>query len=468
MPFYPQLRIRPNDSQAVKTKKARVANRLKDLKNALHLHFQQASLATRDLENKNQESVKIATWNIRDFGAGKFKGRDYEPLYYIAEIISHFDIVALQEVRGDLEEFKKLLRILGPDWEYIATDVTDGGPGNGERMVFLYDIRTTSFRNIAGELTLKEGNKIRAAFGERIRLEQGDIRINLPAGTPGLSGTYDARLRSASGGKKLDADLEIPLPPGSTLEIPEGSRLVVTKNTPVESPGRGKATVTIPDEIKGESFRLRLPDQSFDDSLRQFARTPFLISFQSGWLKLNLCTVHIFYGDASDESLLEQRRKEIELLCESLAKKAKGEFKHDGSSFLGVLGDFNIIGRGHPTMEALESNGFQIPEALKSIPGSNVARDKAYDQIAFWEPRQNRGVVHLDIMSADIFDFFQHVFTKEDEDIYRAESDNGLKPNSKYTTWRTYKMSDHLPMWIELRKDFSQEYLDEILKDEQS
>jgi hypothetical protein len=35
-------------------------------------------------------------------------------------------------------------------------------------------------------------------------------------------------------------------------------------------------------------------------------------------------------------------------------------------------------------------------------------------------------------------------------------------PTSKlaYPTWRTYQMSDQLPMWIELRADFSQQYLE--------
>jgi hypothetical protein len=30
--------------------------------------------------------------------------------------------------------------------------------------------------------------------------------------------------------------------------------------------------------------------------------------------------------------------------------------------------------------------------------------------------------------------------------------------------WRTYHMSDHLPMWIELRSDFSDRYLENIQK----
>ena len=437
----------------------RCATNLKKLRIALDHHI--SSSCTSD---HTCESVRIATWNIRDFGKGKYKGRDTECLYYIAEIISHFHIVALQEISGNMKQFKNLYKILGKSWDYIATDVSDGDAGNGERMVFLFNRTKVWFRNIAGELTLSGVDKIRSSFGERIKLENG-IKVKLPAGAD-LSGIYNASLKTSSGGKKLAADLEIPLPAGTTLELTEACSVVVTKNTVVASPGRGKAKVDLGSDLSAENLRLRFPNETVDDSYKQFARTPFLISFQTGWLKINLCTVHIFYGSASDNAKLEQRRSEIEKLTNALAKKAKDEFKEDDESFLGVLGDFNIIGKGHPTMKALENSGFEIPEALKKIPGSNVKKDKAYDQIAFWEPRRETKYAKLDIRGANVFDFFEHIFTDEEEPIYRLEGETiGLKTSSKYDTWRTYKMSDHLPMWIELRSDFTDEYLDGVIGD---
>lgn len=457
MPFYTILKVRPGDSTELITKKKRTASKLQTLRAAILDHFNASSSATA-----RDKTVKIATWNLREFGGGKYNGRDFEPLYYIAEIISHFDIVALQEVRGDLNEFNRLLKILGPDWSFIATDVTDGRAGNGERMVFLHDRNKVHFQNIAGELTLDDGAKIRAAFGERIKLENG-LSLNLPANT-NLSGTYDARLKTSNSQKKLDLDLEIPLPQNCTLDVPGGSKLTITKGTNVISPGRGKATVAIPQgAVNGSNFRLRFPENSFDDSYKQFARTPFLIAFQTGWLKINLCTVHIYYGDSTDQNILNQRRDEIRQLTSALADKAKSEFKQDSETFLGVLGDFNIIGEGHPTMAALKSNDFVIPQELQAIPGSNVERDKAYDQIAFWKPNRVTQYARLDIKGANIFDFFEQVFSLAEEPTYRAESlENGLNPTTSFKTWRTYKMSDHLPMWIELRNDFSEEYLNRV------
>jgi hypothetical protein len=456
MPFYTALRIFENDNEEKQNKKKRVASNLLKLRSAISEH-----LTKSGSKSDPRNSVRIATWNLREFGGNKFGGRDFEPIYYIAEIISYFDIVALQEIRADLSEFTQLKDILGYEWDFIATDVTDGDAGNGERMVFIFNRQRVRFRNIAGELTLKEGNKIRAAFGERIKLDDG-LTLRLSPGTPSLSGTYDARTRKVNGTRKLDADLEIPLPLNSVLELPEGMSLVVTKNSTVTSLSKGKASVIIPNVITGEEFRLRFPENSFDDSLQQFARTPYLLSFQAGWLKINLCTVHIYYGDADDPKKLEQRRSEIEQLTRSLAAKAKSEFKFDNKSFLGVLGDFNILGKGHPTMQALEANDFLVPELLKSIPGTNVAHDKAYDQIAFWNPSRIADYARLDILAANVFDYYEHVYTIEDEVTYRAESDNGLKESTLYNTWRTYKMSDHLPMWVELRADFSEEYLQDI------
>lgn len=464
MPFYPELKIKEEGTIETKLKKQRVVAKIKALREAMNNHFKISQ------SNPTQyNTVKIATWNIREFGKNNYKGRSYEELYYIAEIISRFDLIALQEIRADMKEFKKMVKILGPLWSYIATDVTDGGPGNQERMVFLYNSEKVHFRNIAGELTLKEGSKIRASFGERVKLENG-LSVKLP-GNINLSGVYDAYTAKKGNKIKLKEDLEIPLPTNSVLQVPNNSFMVVKKGTEINRPESGKAEVNIPNPVvKGKDFGLKFPEMSFDDSLRQFARTPFLIAFQAGWLKLNLCTVHIYFGSNDIDKKLEQRIKEIELLTKALADKAKSENEFETDSFLGVLGDFNIISKDHKTMDALEKNGFKVPEELKTIPGTNVKQDKAYDQIAFWNPMRKSRYAKLDIVGANVFDFFDHVYTKEDEQAYRTEGPdvNGLKISTSYATWRTYKMSDHLPMWIELRTDFADEYLKHIEKENET
>lgn len=39
---------------------------------------------------------------------------------------------------------------------------------------------------------------------------------------------------------------------------------------------------------------------------------------------------------------------------------------------------------------------------------------------------------------------------------------------SSYASWRTHQMSDHMPMWVELRIDFSREYLSKVEADIQA
>ena len=78
-----------------------------------------------------------------------------EAIYYIAEIISRFDIVAIQEVYKDLSGLNRLMKILGGNWKYVFTDVTEGDRGNDERLAFVYDRRKLRFSGLAGELVLE-------------------------------------------------------------------------------------------------------------------------------------------------------------------------------------------------------------------------------------------------------------------------------------------------------------------------
>jgi endonuclease/exonuclease/phosphatase family metal-dependent hydrolase len=103
------------------------------------------------------QNLLLATWNIRDFGKRQNRGfgpRLPESLFYIAEFISRFDFIAVQEV-NELYDFEKVMDILGENWDFIATDVTDPKiGGNGERLTYVFDKRKVCFQNIAGEIVL--------------------------------------------------------------------------------------------------------------------------------------------------------------------------------------------------------------------------------------------------------------------------------------------------------------------------
>ena len=72
----------------------------------------------------------------------------------IGEILRRFDVIALQEVKGDLRALRDLLRWLGDDWAFLMTDITLGAAGNGERMAFLFDTQRLKPSGLACELVI--------------------------------------------------------------------------------------------------------------------------------------------------------------------------------------------------------------------------------------------------------------------------------------------------------------------------
>jgi hypothetical protein len=96
-------------------------------------------LALGDDENEGvpakalDRNLLIATWNLRAFGdltekweAAKEDSpkRDLHSLQCIAEIVSRFDVVAIQEAKDDLKALRHLLKMLGSNWGLSLTDVT--------------------------------------------------------------------------------------------------------------------------------------------------------------------------------------------------------------------------------------------------------------------------------------------------------------------------------------------------------
>lgn len=111
-------------------------------------------------------NLLVATWNLRAFGglADRWVAdeddspkRDLTALHAIAHVVSRFDVVALQEVRGDLRALRHLLKLLnrrGDHWGVLLTDVTRGSAGNDERMAFLFDTRRVTPSGLACELVV--------------------------------------------------------------------------------------------------------------------------------------------------------------------------------------------------------------------------------------------------------------------------------------------------------------------------
>jgi len=475
MPFYWKLKARERDSDETRARKRRTANRILELRRALRAHLgERAGDATHTTTN-----IRIATWNIREFDSPGYGLRVEEAKYFIAEIISHFDLIALQEVRESLGPLEEIMGLLGPGWDYIGTDVSPGNRGNDERLVYVYNRNKVWFRGIAGELTLTEDQRLMLPNSFDVAPEDG-IELTLPAGTT-LDDPGPQSVKTTSLGTKLNKGVALDLPDGTVMRLPKDAQLVfngyqddlTTDGVLQLGSGRNRSF--------SSTAGVRIPTAEMRTEDFQFARTPFFASFQSAWLKIALSTVHIYYGDSTEGSLkMQRRRSEIEALTRELADRAKSMSDSDADSYFIVLGDFNIVGKDHNTMEALEANGFKVPDQIKEIPaGTNVKRDKYYDQIAIWDGQtarssRFRSYSRVEVCGAGVFDFFAHVFRHGDDDpngedqahyeaVMQDEVAAGRATKTyAYKTWRTYQMSDHLPMWIELKTDFADDFLELI------
>lgn len=110
-------------------------------------------------------NLLIATWNIRAFGGltkkwvsqdGDSPRRDFHAAVLIAEVLSRFDVIAVQEVKADLRALRHVLKKLGPRWGFVLTDVTRGDPGNSERLAFVFDTQRVKLSGLACELVVPE------------------------------------------------------------------------------------------------------------------------------------------------------------------------------------------------------------------------------------------------------------------------------------------------------------------------
>ena len=294
------------------------------------------------IPQKRADNILVATWNIRAFGSltrewtavsgSHSPTRDLRGLRAITDIVSRFDVVAIQEVVGNLRALRDMMRFLGDDWSFLMTDVTLGDLGNNERLAYVFD-RT------------------------RVR----------PSG--------------------LAAELVVP---------PD-----------------------VQNVISPDAFQ------------RQFARTPYAVSFRAGDQTFILTTLHVLFGDEAN------RVQELQNIAAWLATWATRTSRF-GQNLI-TLGDFNIDRQGDALWDAFTSTGLTVPAELEAVPRTIFADpntptlESFYDQIAWFETGSQRRRLTLGVMDAGSFDFLPHVYT--DTTLSRLSI--------------SFRVSDHYPLWVE-------------------
>jgi endonuclease/exonuclease/phosphatase family metal-dependent hydrolase len=287
--------------------------------------------------SKIDETLNLATWNIREFGR---KRRSEAAVHYLAEILGQFDLIGIVELRDDLTDLGRVLQILGPYWRAVYSDMIPDAGGNRERLGFIYDKRAVTFNGLAAE-------------------------ANAPRAKKGV-------------------------------------------------------------EYLSES---------------SFWRSPYMASFKSGNFDFVVLTTHIRWGDS-----VPARRKEIELLADWIEAKRLEKTSEDKD--LIAMGDFNIPSRDDALFKAVTKHGLQVPKPLLGAHGTNLEKNKRYDQI-----------LHYAV--------FPENFTNAGGELDFFGSEAGIKalfPGGMKKEEFTYQLSDHLPLWMQIRTDIDGQKLEQIIQ----
>jgi hypothetical protein len=101
----------------------------------------------RQIPAKAPQRLLVATWNIANLGRPEQvrREKDYR---VIAEIISWFDVAAIQEVNADLSGLRGVMHFLPPSYKAVFCDPG----GNDERLAFLYEAPKVSLLEEIGEV----------------------------------------------------------------------------------------------------------------------------------------------------------------------------------------------------------------------------------------------------------------------------------------------------------------------------
>jgi endonuclease/exonuclease/phosphatase family metal-dependent hydrolase len=183
---------------------------------------------------------------------------------------------------------------------------------------------------------------------------------------------------------------------------------------------------------------------------RSFWRAPYMCSFRSGNFDFIAVATHARWGTST-----EGRRAELQMLADWIDVRFANKDVEDKD--LIVMGDFNVPKLGDPLFNALTSHGLMVPDALvnlkagdQAIGGSNLGEDARFDQILHMPTMKERfanlgGTLDFYVSDAKITELF---------------------PTQNYTRDKfSFQISDHFPVWVQVKTDIDGERLTEIVQD---
>ena len=383
-------------------------------------------------EKTATQTLLLATWNIREFGGNRLP----ESSYYIAEIIDHFDIVVIQELNSkELGGLESVLAILGDNWSYVMSDGVEGSAGGNEAMAFVYNTNKVKFTGLAGEIVLPD-NKLmngvqfaRTQFMVSFRAGWFDFKlctVHIYYGKDTVKGIYQRRLQeiktvsdfllkrqeSDDVSYILLGDFNIPDVDGEYFNA-----LVEERSVTKGGKEKTKDKFFIPEEIRKYptdlgrvshydqiAFSLKLERSMvlYDDDKQRAGA----FNFTESVFKPEDTEVYRPFFQESYDKMIE---KEKETFAKNLEKYAQDKEQFDK--------DWKVYEQARAEYEIAKE------EYKKTRQGDKPSKPKG--------PKEPS-----------------------------VPNTTHTTPEKYFTgSWRTFQMSDHLPLWVELKIDFSDQYL---------
>src|SRR5918998_4416091 len=101
----------------------------------------------RAIPSKAADRLLVATWNVANLGVQERREKDH---LLIAELVSWFDLVAMQEVNDDLSGLREIHQHRPESFRLLFSDAA----GNDERLAFIYDSDKVALLEEVGEVAI--------------------------------------------------------------------------------------------------------------------------------------------------------------------------------------------------------------------------------------------------------------------------------------------------------------------------
>jgi len=223
-------------------------------------------------------------------------------------------------------------------------------------------------------------------------------------------------------------------------------------------------------QISGLAGEIVLWDEiTADSEITQLKRTPFITGFKSGWKSFAIINVHLQPGKTEEKK--KKRKEEVRLLMKAISAKLKD--RRFWTENLLMMGDFNLFKADTDIVAHINDQGFKELPSLQGV-ATNVPETEVYDRIFYHETDYFKIAEIEGQKTGGVVKFFDHVYAIDDEKEYRdfmedhkddpttLVDDGSFKAYYK-NHWRRAQMSDHYPVWLQIRTDSSDDFLSEKL-----